>query len=178
MTALGIIQQASMALGFPRPTTIEDSSDTTSMRLLSCLNRALEDIVRQYKWQAGEFVRDYTCPSSPTARIRYADELLKPRHADASKKMKQKDINPLDVMQNIACGLSTHSLTDRGFTGFINNYIFNATTNTVSNFGRLVTKNDIRPTVPEIMCEFCVTRQTIIFFLTPYKEIVHHCRDG
>ena len=124
MDVLAIIQQAAMALGFPRPRTIEDSSDSTSMRLLSCLNRALEDIVRQYKWQACEFVRSYTATISPTGRILAYD------HDPASTKPKLIEplIDPRDVMQNIRAGIPTHVLTDYGFTGFINNYIFNATT--------------------------------------------------
>jgi hypothetical protein len=62
VNALEIVQQAAITLGFESPTTIEDPQDSNAQRLLGQLNRALEDILRDYDWQVllkhAEFTAD------------------------------------------------------------------------------------------------------------------------
>ncbi|GHT88441.1 hypothetical protein AGMMS49543_26610 [Betaproteobacteria bacterium] len=51
MNALEIVQQISLTLGLPRPTSITDPNDPNVSRILGALNRASEEIVRAHDWQ-------------------------------------------------------------------------------------------------------------------------------
>ncbi|GHU52616.1 hypothetical protein FACS189496_3040 [Bacilli bacterium] len=51
MNALEIIQQAAITLGFERPESIQNKQDYSTLRLLGALNRALEEIIKDYDWQ-------------------------------------------------------------------------------------------------------------------------------
>ena len=107
MNALEIIQQASTILGFPMPITLENPQDTNTMRLLSCLNRALEDIVRQHKWQAGEFVSHFDGKS----KAEIVATCIPPPYNLIGEK-------PFE-------GYEITKATDAGFTGLLNNYVYN-----------------------------------------------------
>jgi hypothetical protein len=51
-TALEIIQDASTAAGLTSPSTIENTSDTQTLGMLSLLNRIAKNIHRDFLWQA------------------------------------------------------------------------------------------------------------------------------
>jgi hypothetical protein len=51
MNCLQIIQQACLTLGFSEPYTVTNTKDNTAGRLLGLLNRAVQDILREYQWQ-------------------------------------------------------------------------------------------------------------------------------
>jgi len=52
MNALEIVQQAAITLGYEPVTSIENAQNPNAQRLLGALNRAMEEVLKCYDWQA------------------------------------------------------------------------------------------------------------------------------
>jgi hypothetical protein len=51
MTALEIVSEISAILGWDKPSTIANTADTNTQRILGCLNRAIAYIAKAHTWQ-------------------------------------------------------------------------------------------------------------------------------
>ena len=119
MNALEIIQQASITLGFPKPSTISNQTDSNTQRLLGCLNRALENIIREYNWQAGKLVTTFQAhPRAEGSAERSG--VSDPRVCDP----RVGDIVPEPIRGYL---IDTCDTGTTGFIGFATNYIYNLT---------------------------------------------------
>jgi hypothetical protein len=63
-TLLEIAKTICSELGFPTPTTVVSSIDTNILKLLSMIQAACDDILREYDWQVLNTLTSGFCTSA------------------------------------------------------------------------------------------------------------------